>query len=281
MTVQTFYILWFKSMDLQDTICVEKTTTEIPTVFNLSKSESLLLHIIILTAPKNTIQREAIRETWVKTVDKYDSIEYSFAMGNKNVSSSDMDLILKEREKYVDIWILDGVEEIYTRLSRKALKAFTCAYRHTDAQYYMKTDDDSYVVVDSLYKVLTEEDKSIEKMVLGSIHHLGLPHKGGKWAEFGWFLCKNYFDFPVGAGYIITRDIVKHLSHNSDRLMHYNNEDTSLGSWIASLRHTFVHDSRIAVLKNDCKTTNWLMHYITPANLKDIHSKWVNSRRFC
>ena len=90
-------------MDLQDAICVEKTTTEIPTVFNLSKSESLLLHIIILTAPKNTIQREAIRETWVKTVDKYDSIEYSFAMGNKNVSSSDMDLILKEREKYGDI----------------------------------------------------------------------------------------------------------------------------------------------------------------------------------
>ena len=63
---------------------------------------------------------------------------------------------------------------------------------------------------------------------MGSLHRLGVPNKEGKWTEFGWFLCKNYFDFPVGARYIITRDIVKHLSHNSDRLMHYNNEDTSL-----------------------------------------------------
>ena len=279
-TVQTLYVLWFDSSDLQDRQCDEKIA-EIPTSSNVPQIESLLLYIIIISAPHNAIHREAIRETWGEEVSKYDSIKYAFAIGNKNVPYSDMGLVLEEQEKYGDIWILDGVEEVYSRLSRKILKALTWGDEYTDARYYMKTDDDCYVVVDRLYQLLTESDKPTERMYIGYLHHHQTPHTQGKWAEFGWFLCEHYFDFAAGAGYILTRDIVRYLSHNSDRLMHYNNEDTSLGSWIAPLKLKAIHDERIVPRNNDCRKTNWLMHCVTAAALRKVHSIWLKRGQFC
>ena len=276
-TVQTLYVLWF---DSSDRICNEKIA-EIPTSLNASQTESLLLYIIIISAPHNTIHREAIRETWGEQVSKYNSIKYAFAIGNKNVSHSDMGLVYNEKEKYGDIWILDGVEEVYSCLSRKVLKALTWGDKYTDARYYMKTDDDSYVVVDRLYQLLTVSDRPTERMYLGHLYHLAKPKKEGKWPEFGWFLCKHYFDYASGAGYILTRDIVRYLSHNSDRLMHYNNEDASLASWIAPLKLIVIHDKRIIPLGNNCRKTNWLMHHCTPAALRKIHSIWLNTGKFC
>ena len=279
-TVQTLYVLWFDSSDLQDRQCDEKIA-EIPTSSNVPQIESLLLYIIIISAPHNAIHREAIRETWGEEVSKYDSIKYAFAIGNKNVSHSDMGLVLEEQEKYGDIWILDGVEEVYSRLSRKVLKALTWGDEYTDARYYMKTDDDCYVVVDRLYQLLTESDKPTERMYLGHSYHLAKPLKEGKWAEFGWFLCEHYFDYASGAGYILTGDIVRYLSHNSNRLTHYKNEDTSLASWIAPLKLILIHDDKIIPWGNDCQKTNWLIHHITAPALRKVHSIWLESGEFC
>ena len=282
-TIQTHYVLWLDdSSDLQDIQCDEKIA-EIPTSFDAptTQNESLILYIIIISAPHNDINRKAIRETWGEKVSKYDSIKYVFAIGNKNVSHSDMDLVYNEKEKYGDIWILHGVEEVYSLLSRKVLKALTWGGKYTDARYYLKTDDDCYVVVDRLHQLLTESVKPTERMYLGRFYHLSKPKKEGKWAESGWFLCEHYFDYATGAGYILTRDIVRYLSHNSDRLMHYNNEDTSLASWIAPLKLIAIHDERIILRGNNCQKTNWLRHCVTAAALRKTHSMWMKRGKFC
>ena len=49
----------------------------------------------------------------LETVDKYYSIKYAFVIGNKRVSDSDMNLILKE-EKYGDILIQDSDRDIHS-----------------------------------------------------------------------------------------------------------------------------------------------------------------------
>ncbi|KAI6652707.1 Beta-1,3-galactosyltransferase 6-like [Oopsacas minuta] len=280
--IQTLFIVLkdLNYSDFRDTICQPKIT-ELPESSNVSKPKPYLLYIIIVSAPLNYPQRDAIRNTWGKTVSNYDSIKYSFAIGNKRVSQSDLSLVLKERDTFGDIIMLDGVEEVYTKLSRKVLQAFTWADKHIDAVYYLKTDDDSYVVIDNLYQVLTNEIKASNKLLLGNVYHLSVPHTIGKWAEFGWFLCNHYLDFPTGVGYILTQDIVKYLSYNSDKLMHYNNEDTSLGSWVAPLNIKYVHDERIVPFGNDCNPTNWIVHYINPTNLRQIYSTWLDYRLLC
>ncbi|KAI6652705.1 Beta-1,3-galactosyltransferase 6-like [Oopsacas minuta] len=253
--------------------------TEVPEI--VSKPDPYLLYIIVVSAPLNYPQRDAIRNTWGKTVSNYDSIKYSFAIGNKRVSQSDLSLVLKERDTFGDIIMLDGVEEVYTKLSRKVLQAFTWADKHIDAVYYLKTDDDSYVVIDNLYQVLTNEGLPVSRAIVGNFHHLSVPHTEGKWSEFVWFLCLYYLDFPTGVGYILTQDIVKYLSYNSDKFMHHHNEDTSLGSWVAPLKLSFLQDERIIPLGNNCDATTWLQHYITPINLRRIHSAWLDGRRLC
>ena len=246
-----------------------------------SKIGSYLLYIIIVSAPDNYLRRQAIRETWRDTVSNYDSIKYSFVMGDVGVTESKLSRVQKENERFGDILLLEGVEEVYTKLSRKVLRAFVWGGRNIDAVYYLKTDDDSYLVIDRLYRVLTEENKPTEKMLLGQIYTRSQPIPNGKWKELGWFLCNNYLDFPAGAGYILTQDVVKYLVHNSNKLMHYNNEDTSLGSWIAPLKLKYISDSRINILGTWCKSTDWLIHYSTPKKLRQIHFAMLNNKRFC
>ena len=256
------------------------TSTEVPSVAS-SKTESYQLYIFVLSAPGNYLKRKAIRETWGKTVSKYDDIKYSFAMGNIGVAKSKLSEVQRENETFGDIMLLEGVEEVYTKLSRKVLRAFVWGGRNIDAVYYLKTDDDSYLVIDRLYRVLTEENKPTKKMLLGQIYVRSIPFLNGKWKELGWFLCKHYLDFPTGAGYILTQDVVKYLVHSSNKFLHYNNEDTSLGSWVAPLKLKYISDNRINVFGSGCKSTEWLIHYSTPTKLRKIHSAMLNNQRLC
>ena len=282
--IENFIILWTYRNEFPS---ISGCSTEALTHVGIKESNIIIregpyhLYILIVSAPSNYAQRRAIRNTWGNTVQSYNFMKYTFVVGNIGVSQSDMIAIQKERDNFGDIIVLDGVEEVYTKLSRKVLKAFTWASKHIDAVYYLKTDDDSYVVIDNLYKVLTEEKLSSNRLLLGNIYKQAEVHKLGKWAEFGWFLCRVYLSFPTGVGYILTQDVVQYLEVNSERLMHYNNEDTSLGSWVAALKLEYVHDGRILPVGNNCKSSNWLLHYISPAMLIKIHSSWLNAKRTC
>ena len=248
---------------------------------SISKEGPYLLYILIVSAPANVQQRDGIRSTWAYTVRNYSSIRYSFVIGSVGVSDSVMSTILEEKGKFEDVIVLDDVEENYNKLSRKVLKAITWAGKHIVSVYYLKTDDDCIVVIDNLYEVLTKENLPTNKLVLGIFNINTNVLSLGKWAELSWFLCSVYLNYPAGAGYILTQDVVRYITLNSDRLMLYSNEDTSLGTWLAALKLDYLIDTRIRPDPSYCKPSDWLMHYGDLTHLKYIHYSWLNGVRPC
>ncbi|KAI6654384.1 Beta-1,3-galactosyltransferase 6-like [Oopsacas minuta] len=243
----------------------------------------LLLYIIIITAPDKYLQREAIRNSWVKTLINNNSMKYAFFIGDIGISKLQMDAVKEEIDKFRDIVILDDVDEVYTKLSRKVLQAFAWTYRYIDAVYYLKTDDDCFIVIDNLYATLTNGNLVTKKLIFGKIAKFYRVLRDGKWAEPNWFLCGIYLPYSLGLGYIITQDVVNYLTGNSNRLMHYNNEDTSLGSWIAPLELEYVNEDRILnlVYPSPCETAIWLIHGCDPKDMIDIQSSMLNGTDIC
>ena len=247
----------------------------------IPKEGPYLLYIMILSAPANIQQRDGIRSTWGNTVRNYSSVEYSFVIGNVGVSESVISTVLEEKGRFEDIIVLDGVEEDYNKLSRKMLKAITWAGKHIDSVYYLKTDDDCIVVIENLHEVLTKENLPTNKLVLGLINKHTDVLLSGKWAESSWFLCHVYLYYPAGAGYILTQDVVRYITMNSEKLMLYKNEDASLGTWLAPLKLDYVVDNRILPDPTYCKPSDWLLHYADLTQLKYIQYSWVNGERPC
>ncbi|KAI6654380.1 Beta-1,3-galactosyltransferase 6-like [Oopsacas minuta] len=194
-----------------------------------------------------------------------------------------MTAVQEETAKYGDILILSGIEEKFTKLSRKVLKGFVWAGEHIDAAYYIKTDDDCYVFIENLLKALTNVNIPTNKLLMSYIHSDTHILATGKWAEFGYFLCPNYLPYPAGAGYIITQDVVRYLTINSERLMHYNNDDTALGSWVAPLNIEYLHDERVKILEwnKSYACISWLKHGLNPKTMKKMHFMWLKTKESC
>ncbi|KAI6648020.1 Beta-1,3-galactosyltransferase 6-like [Oopsacas minuta] len=193
-----------------------------------------------------------------------------------------MSALLEEKDKFGDIVILDGVEEEFSKLTRKVLKAFTWASEHIDSVYYFKADDDCYIVIDNVYKTITDRNFRTEKLIFGHkmVGSAVLPK--GRWAELGWFLCPRvYLPYPSGMAYILTKDVVKFLNINSDRLMIYNNEDASLGSWVAGLKLTFVNDPRVIISAHSCLPSVWAIHGYGHKRFAEIHSSLLSGTIHC
>ena len=247
----------------------------------ISKEGPYLLYIIILSAPANIQHRNVIRSTWGNTIITYSSIRYSFVIGSVGVSDSVMSTIQEEKRKFKDIIVLDDVEEHYRNLSRKVLKAITWIGKHIESIYYLKTDDDCIVIIDNLYDVLTKENLPTSKLVLGLFNINTGVLSSGKWAEYSWFLCSVYLNYPAGAGYILTRDVVRYIALNSDRLMLYDNEDTSLGTWLAAFKINYLTDNRISASPRGCKPSDWLVHYGDIKHLNYIRYRWLKGVRPC
>ena len=122
--VQTFYIAilklnhYYASRD-RSRICI-LDRSEVQTNKNVGelKFGSYFLYIIVFTAPDNYLRRQAIRETWGDIVNKYDYLKYSFVIGDIGVTESKLSEIQKENETFGDVVLLEGVEEVYNKLSR-------------------------------------------------------------------------------------------------------------------------------------------------------------------
>ena len=241
-----------------------------------------LLYILILTAPSHFSNRQSIRSTWLDTAGDYGLIKYSFFIGNIGVPVPIMSEVIKEKDYYGDITILHGVEEVYERLSRKVLQAFSWVAKHIDAVYFLETDDDCYVVMKTLYEIVSSGSLPITKLMFGPIQISAPIQTMGKWAEFGWYLCDAYLPYALGVGYIITQDVVKYIRRNRHMLTHYNNDDLSVGAWVAPLNLTYIIDNeRVTLLPNPCTPSTWVIHGCDYELFRKIHSSLQNGKLIC
>eukprot|EP00929_Paragymnodinium_shiwhaense_P040140 TRINITY_DN20982_c0_g1_i2.p1 TRINITY_DN20982_c0_g1~~TRINITY_DN20982_c0_g1_i2.p1 ORF type:complete len:620 (+),score=101.34 TRINITY_DN20982_c0_g1_i2:91-1950(+) len=106
-----------------------------------------LAFVAIYSAKGNFGRRMALRDTWIPLLraEPY-RVSYKFFLAGTLVDgSSDLDSLLRrERDVFDDMVFLTGTTDEYP-IGRKGLAALLWAAHHTEAQFWLKFDDDIYV----------------------------------------------------------------------------------------------------------------------------------------
>ena len=246
------------------------------------RNRESLLYIMILTAPGNTEMRRNIRETWLNDViDRNSYIQFHFFIGTKSITLEERAILLREQTEYKDIIFFCDIEDKYELTTYKVLEMMKWAHQHINAVYYFKIDDDVYLSVDRFVKMLTTEGLPREKLLLGKIKDYNPVFNTGKWADVSWNMCGVYLPYALGAGNLLTRDLVAFMAVNNDRLEFHANEDTAIGAWIAGLNVTYQREKITYLTGSTCKEDGYLFHDYPTIDLKRMHQLWVTQRKTC
>ena len=202
------------------------------------KRQSLTLAVFVMSAPNHLENRNVIRQTWAARVPA--NTRVYFVLGTSNLRVDEKKSIAGEEDKYGDLVILDDFEESYSTLTQKLVKTLKWADDNLQTDYFMKVDADSFVRLDQVLIELKSKPK--QKMYWGFFDGRAHVKKSGKWAEKEFVLCDRYLPYALGGGYVLSSDLVSYVSRNSDMFQFLNNEDVSLGTWLAPLKINRIHD---------------------------------------
>ena len=233
-----------------------------------------LLVIIILSSvdAKGRARRDIIRQTWMKS-GLGRSLLVKFSVGTLSLSPSDHENLLEEMATYHDLLLLPNLQEAYTNLTRKVLESFVWVDEHLHFSYLMKCDDDTFVILDTVLRELSERD-SDKGFYWGFFDGRATPKRDGKWTEKEWFLCDHYLPYALGGGYVVSSDLVHKIAVNADGLEFYNNEDVSVGVWLSPFRAERRHDVRFNTeyVSRGCRNEYIVSH---KQSIDDMRSKHV------
>jgi len=113
----------------------------------LAKPQPALAMLTIYSARKNFGRRMALRDTWLPLLAQAQPrVMYKFLLADTflDVGSSVDQLLLHERDLFDDMVFLAGTTDEYP-IGRKGLAALKWVAHHTNAQFWLKSDDDIYM----------------------------------------------------------------------------------------------------------------------------------------
>lgn len=238
-------------------------------------SHQLHIVILILSSPGGVIRRNAIRGTWLHN---YHSgmlkVTSRFLIGTNRLLKEKIGNLSVEQNQFNDLLLFADLKDSYSNLSRKVLHGLEWAYSTETFDFLIKTDDDSYIRIDQVAKNLQQMNCN-EQLYWGFFMGHALPEPTGKWAEHNWFNCPHYLPYAMGGGYIISSRVVTMIMRFSHRLRLYNNEDVTVGSWLAPFNLARRHDLRFDVesLSHGCNN-----HYIIThkERVRSLYEKYTN-----
>ena len=163
--------------------------------------------------------------------------------------------------------------DVYRHLPQKLKFAYAWGLSHTTADWFLKTDDDSVVRIDTLEDYLSRTYDASGAVVVGRIMSGARVPRGGKWAE-PHYTPSVYPKFPLGSvGHVVSRPVVSYVVANSDALFNYQGEDVSLGIWLdespLKLGVSWVTSKHMSNHGNCRDTGMWVMgHNIKPSTMR-------------
>lgn len=218
---------------------------------------------LIFSSPENVDRRNAIRDTWFS--ERPENIYVFFAIGLKNSNSEE--LLLKENVAQDDLLLLDFVDD-YSTLTEKLARSITHLVENYEFKFIFKGDDDTYVRLKPFLSLLARQSR--HKLYWGFFVGNSRVKSSGKWEENSWFLCDRYLPYARGGGYVISQDIAKYISVNSEFLEFYQNEDVSLGVWLSALKIERRHERKFNTeyKSRGCNNNYLVMH---KTSLQQMH----------
>jgi beta-1,3-N-acetylgalactosaminyltransferase 2 len=220
-----------------------KQTTVVPT-HSTRKVENKLV-VLVLSAREHRSVRDSIRNTWAKghanvffvvgkpcMYRKEDRVAWTCdpKQNVKKMNENDME----EVEDASDVITVDVID-VYRNLASKLHAAYYWVLEHTDAHYILKTDDDTFVRVESLEKWLTFRDAPRYEIIAADFSKDVEVTRQGKWAEVS-YRENKYPAFPRGSGHVVTRAVLEYMHEHDSTWKSYQGEDTSMGIWMDSIK---------------------------------------------
>eukprot|EP00210_Caulerpa_lentillifera_P005805 g5551.t1 len=198
------------------------------------------------------IRRETLRETWFPSpksaLDKFEEatqIRVRFVIGHSSNQEAEYQLQL-EQEKHDDFVRLD-FEEHYLSLTFKTLTFFRYVIKHFDPKYIVKIDDDVYFRLDRL-------PTAVPQWQAKHADYVGCMKRGEvftsertRWYEPQYALLgKSYYTHCWGSIYVLSGRAANLITSIPEgNLRFFNNEDTTVGSWMLAFNVTHFDDRRL------------------------------------
>ena len=243
------------------------------------------LLVLVLSAPNNKERRDIIRYSWKNSyTEQGKQFLTKFVVGTYKLRVEEIASIDAEMKQHNDMLLLTDHLESYTNLTRKVLQAFVWADQNVDFSYLLKTDDDSFLKLDTIESELKART-SPKPLYWGSVVIGNPPTKKGQWKELNWKLGRHYLPYVAGGGYILSRDLVHLIVRNADAVTLYKNEDVSVGVWVAPFKLERKGDKRFSSLaisfdKSKC-STYLLIHHQSVEAMKESHELMKTKSVLC
>ena len=203
-----------------------------PETINGQKGKACFMFLLIFTSPGGEDRRNAIRQTWLKLDTPKDfPMIHKFVVGTLHLEYQQKRNLIAENDVYKDIIFLDELRDSYKNLTLKLLHSFMWISKNIDSKFVMKVDDDSFVRLGVLVKDL-EKKRKYGRIYWGFFRGDANVKSRGPWAEPNWVLCDKYLPYADGGGYVLSQELVHHISMQSEMLQLYNSEDVSVGKTI-------------------------------------------------
>ncbi|CAG9854127.1 unnamed protein product [Phyllotreta striolata] len=240
-----------------------------------------MLLIFVCSAPQNAEARQAVRETWGSNkVVLNENVELLFFLGN-SLNASVQEAVLIESEKFNDIIQADFSDSYYNLTIKSTLMLQLVSNKCLDKyKFFFKIDDDMFVNLPKLVKVLKEQNSS-ENVLLGKMMCGTKPIKDptSKWYCPTYMYNGTYFpNFLSGTGYVMSMDVTRKLYNSAMTIPFIHLEDVYFTGLCAQRSgitpNTLFEFSTGYVDDNSCDINHLItMHYVTPEKMRNVYQR--------
>ncbi|XP_043934946.1 beta-1,3-galactosyltransferase 5-like [Protopterus annectens] len=251
------------------------------------KGHALL--ILVTSAPWNSKQRNAIRNTWAKKMgpQKY-SWQVIFMIGQKSdgIVSSD---VLEEKEMYRDILVGNYVDT-YRNLTLKVMHGLKWSLVHCRPHYILKTDDDCFVNTDRLPQFLMEHNLIKERLYIGSLFTKEKRHVIREPLS-KWYVSKDdyskefYPPYASGIGYVLSLDSALVILVAAERVHPIPVEDAYVGILAKEGGITVKSSGRFTKHNVNWRVCNYrylmVIHHVSAEEQETACEKMLRARTDC
>ena len=247
---------------------------------SLQENFAIFLVVIIFSSPKNFERRQVIRNTWLLTKGN-NNIKHYFAIGVSSLDNEQLVSLKEEYKSYEDLLLLYSFRDSYSRLSEKLLEVFKWIDKNVQYRFILKVDDDTFVQIDALSKALAKLPP--KRLYWGFFDGQANVKTRGKWKEKNWFLCDRYLPYAKGGGYVLSKDLVHLIVSVSNYLTMYQNEDVSLGTWLAPFSVKRVHEPNFDTefQSRGCLNSYLITHKQTISMMEQKYKSLQESGNIC
>ncbi|XP_078000084.1 uncharacterized protein LOC144452801 [Glandiceps talaboti] len=229
--------------------------------------------IIVISAPKHSDARQAIRETWGKNSDGIDNFKTIFFLG-RSKDEKTQKTVIEENNQYGDVVIADFVEDYYN-LTLKSFGLIQWVHQYCSiATYTVKIDDDCLLNKPAIVNTLQNSPRT--KFYFGDTFVGTRPIRDiwNKWytPEEAWN-DTYYPPYSSGVGYVMSFDVISGIYNLQQPFDFIPWEDVMIGILISKLDDvTPVPDKRVnsqGVYRHPCTIRDALIvHEVSPQELK-------------